>query len=58
VQGNKAARTKKAHLFVDQKARHRRKRKRFGPAGCGNIIAKARRTKSFLVLFFKKELLP
>jgi hypothetical protein len=31
--------------------------KTFGPAGFGTAIAKARRTKSFLLLFFKKEAL-
>jgi hypothetical protein len=28
--------------------------KTFAPAGCGDAVAKARSSKSFLVLFFKK----
>jgi hypothetical protein len=35
----------------------KRSKKLLLTAGCGAVVAKARRTKSFLVLFFKKELL-
>jgi hypothetical protein len=35
----------------------KRSRKTFGPAGCGTGIAKAHNSKSFLLLFFKKEAL-
>jgi hypothetical protein len=39
-----------ALLFVNKK-----KQKNFVLAGVGNAVATARRTKSFLLLFFKKE---
>jgi hypothetical protein len=36
----------------------KKQEKKFAPAGCGNSVATPRRSKSFLVLFFKKEPLP
>jgi hypothetical protein len=33
----------------------KKKQKTFAPGGVGDAVAKTRRTKSFLVLFFKKE---
>jgi hypothetical protein len=49
----------KALLFVNKKKYCAGSgKKTFGPAGCGDDDATARKTKSFLVLFFKKELLP
>jgi hypothetical protein len=36
---------------------NKKKQKNFGPAGCGYIRANAHRTRSFLLLFFKKEAL-
>jgi hypothetical protein len=42
---------KEALLFCEQK----RSKKNFCPAGCGVGRANSRRSKSFLLLFFKKE---
>jgi hypothetical protein len=33
-------------------------KKTFAPGGCGNAVATAPRSESFLLLFFKKEALP
>ncbi len=44
--------SKQALLFVNKK-----KQKNFAPGGVGDWVATARRTKSFLLLFFKKEAL-
>jgi hypothetical protein len=35
----------------------KKKQKTFIPAGCGAAVANARKSKSFLLLFFKKEAL-
>jgi len=43
----------KSAAFCEQKVAKKR-----CPAGCGETIARARRTKSFLLIFFKKEALP
>jgi hypothetical protein len=44
---------KEGLLFCEQK----RSKKNFGPAGCGKGGANARKSESFLLLFFKKEAL-
>jgi hypothetical protein len=48
---------KKGLLFLKKKAPRLGKQKNFCSGGCGVAVANAPRSKSFLLLFFKKEAL-